>query len=131
MKIKEEAVQALKQAGEILKEPEFASVMQRAIYSKTDLTWLGLASTVLPIAIECVENSKVILPSKAKNELVTSVVLPIIKDKLPWYVKPFAGKLISWFIDLIIAALNKLFTKKWGKEAIEIVPEEPKAEGTN
>lgn len=133
MKIKTEVIEALEQAGNVLKDPDFSAVMQRAIYSKTDMTWLDLAGTVLPIAIESVENSQVILPAKAKNEIVSSIVLPLIKDKLPWYVKPFAAKLISWFIDLIIAALNKLFTKKWGKGAAEISEhgvETIKAEGT-
>jgi len=118
MKIKEEAIDVLERAGEFLKDPELASVMQRAIYSKTEMTWLGLASTVLPIAIESVEKSRVMLPSAAKNEIVTEIVMPLIKDKLPWYIKPFAAKLISWAIDLIIAALNKLFTKNWGKESV-------------
>lgn len=134
MKIKTEVIQALEQAGEVIKEPEFSAVMQRAIYGKTDMTWLDLAGTVLPIAIESVENSQVVLPAKAKNEIVSSVVLPLIKDKLPWYIKPFAGKLVTWFIDLIVSALNKLFTKKWGKDAAGLTEhrvETLKAEGTN
>ena len=134
MRIKTEVIQALEQAGEVIKNPEFSAVMQRAIYGKTDMTWLDLASTVLPIAIESVENSQVVLPAKAKNEIVSSVVLPLIKDKLPWYIKPFAGKLVTWFIDLIVSALNKLFTKKWGKGAADLAEhgvETLKAEGTN
>lgn len=125
MQIKEEALEVLEKAGSLLKEPELANVLQRALYSKSNMTWLDVAQTVLPIAIESVENSQVILPGSAKNEIVTEIVLPLIKDKLPWYIKPFATKLISWAIDLIVSALNKLFTKDWGKK-----DEEEKAEGS-
>lgn len=125
MQIKEEALEVLEKAGSLLKEPELANVLQRALYSKSNMTWLDVAQTVLPIAIESVENSKVILPGSAKNEIVTEIVMPLIKDKLPWYIKPFASKLISWAIDLIVGALNKLFTKDWGKKE-----DTEKAEGT-
>jgi len=128
MKLKEEAVEVLEKAGELLKEPELAATLQHAITSKGDMTWLDLANTVLPIAIDSVENSKVALSGKQKNAIVTDILMPLIKDKLPWYVKPFASKLISWAIDLIVNALNKLFTKKWKKEVVEVEVE--KAEGT-
>lgn len=133
MKIKEDALQVLEKAGELLKDPQLSDVMSAAVSSKTDMTWLDMAQTILPIAIESVENCKIELPAKAKNAVVSSIVLPLIKDKLPWYVKPFASKLISWFIDVIVAALNKLFTKKWGEGAEEIAEhgvETLKAEGT-
>lgn len=125
MQIKEEALEVLQKASSLLNEPELTNVLQRALYSKTDMTWLDVAKTALPIAIKSVEDSQVILPSSAKNEIVTEIVLPLIKDKLPWYVKPFAAKLVSWAIDLIVSALNKLFTKDWGKEE-----KADKAEGT-
>ena len=130
MQVKEEALEVLEKASVLLKEPELANVLQRALYSKTNMTWLDVAQTVLPIAIESVENSKVILPGAAKNEIVTEMVLPLIKDKLPWYIKPFAAKLLSWIIDLIVGALNKLFTKDWGKNAEDTSTEQEKAEGT-
>ncbi len=130
MQIKEEALEVLQKASVLLKEPELANVLQRSLYSKTNMTWLDVAQTVLPIAIESVENSKVVLPGSAKNEIVTEIVLPLIKDKLPWYIKPFAAKLLSWVIDLIVGALNKLFTKDWGKDAEDTVAEEGKAEGS-
>lgn len=128
MIIREEAVKALQDASKLLQEPSLQETLSHAISSKTDATWLDLAGAVLPVAIESVENSKVVLPASIKNKVVTDMVLPLIKDKLPWYVKPFAGKLISWFIDLIVSSLNKLFTKKWGEEIAKV--EEPKAEGT-
>ena len=127
MKIKEEALEVLQKTGEILKEPEFAESIQHAISSKVDMTWLEVANIVLPMAIDSVENSKVKMSSNAKNKLVTDLILPLIKDKLPWYAKPFAAKLIGWAIDLIVGALNKLFTKKWKKEVVET---NVKAEGT-
>ena len=108
--------------------------MTQAISSKSNMTWLDVAQTALPIAIESVENSKVVLPAQVKASIVANVVMPLIKDKLPWYVKPFATKLIGWFIDVIVASLNKLFTKQWGEGAAEIAEhgvETLKAEGTN
>ena len=132
MQIKEEAIEVLERTGDLIADPEIAAVLQRALYSKTDMTWLEVAQTVLPLAIESVENSKVVLTGAAKNAIVTSILMPLIKDKLPWYIKPFASKLISWAIDLIVSALNKLFTKKWGKKEEEAeIPSEEKAEGTN
>ena len=134
MEIKETALEALNTAASVLKDSELPAVMTQAISSKSDMTWLDVAQTALPIAIESVENSKVILPANVKASIVTNVVMPLIKDKLPWYVKPFATKLINWFIDVIVAALNKLFTKKWGEGAAEVAEhgvETLKAEGTN
>lgn len=116
MEIKQQALEALHTAADLLKDSELPEAMTKAISSKTDMTWVGLAQTVLPIAIESVENSKVTLPSSTKNTLVTNIVMPLIKDKLPWYIKPFAGKIVEWFIDVIIGALNALFTKGWGKK---------------
>ena len=84
-----------------------------------------------PCLLLFVENSQVVLPAQVKASIVTNIVMPLLKDKLPWYVKPFASKLIGWFIDVIIAALNKLFTKQWGKEVVEVEAETVKAEGTN
>ena len=134
MEIKETALEALNAAAAVLKDSELPAVMTEAISSKTNTTWLDIAQTALPIAIESVENSKVILPASVKASIVTNVVMPLIKDKLPWYVKPFATKLINWFIDVIVASLNKLFTKKWGEGAAEVAEhgvETLKAEGTN
>lgn len=134
MEIKETALEALNTAASVLKDSDLPAVMTQAISSKSDMTWLDVAQTALPIAIESVENSKVVLPANVKASIVTNVVMPLIKDKLPWYVKPFATKLINWFIDVIVAALNKLFTKKWGEGAAEVAEhgvETLKAEGTN
>lgn len=134
MEIKETALEALNTAAAVLKDKNLPAVMTQAISSKTNTTWLDIAQTALPIAIESVENSKVILPANVKASIVTNVVMPLIKDKLPWYVKPFATKLINWFIDVIVASLNKLFTKKWGEGAAEVAEhgvETLKAEGTN
>lgn len=130
MQIKEEAIEVLERAGQLIDDPEIAAVLQRALYSKTNMTWLEVAQTVLPLAIESVESSKVVLSGAAKNAIVTSILMPLIKDKLPWYIKPFASKLISWAIDLIVSALNKLFTKKWGKKEKEEPATEVAAEGT-
>ena len=130
MQIKEEVVEVLEKTGDLLKEPELADVLQKALYSKTNLTWLDIAQRVLPIAINSVENAQVILSGDDKNAIVTGIVLPLIKDKLPWYIKPFAAKLISWAIDLIVSTLNKLFTKRWGRKQEEDTPVEVKAEGT-
>lgn len=113
MEIKETALEALNTAAKVLKDENLPAVMTQAISSKTDAAWLDLAQTVLPIAIESVEQSQVTLPPAVKNNIATNIVLPLIKDKLPWYIKPFAAKLISWFIDVIVSALNKLFTKNW------------------
>lgn len=134
MEIKETALEALNTAAAVLKDKNLPEVMTQAISSKTNTTWLDIAQTALPIAIESVENSKVVLPANVKASIVTNVVMPLIKDKLPWYVKPFATKLINWFIDVIVAALNKLFTKKWGEGAAELAEhgvETLKAEETN
>ena len=131
MEIKEKALEALNTAAAVLKDGELSAVMTQAISSKSNMTWLDVAQTALPIAIESVENSQVVLPAQVKASIVTNIVMPLLKDKLPWYVKPFASKLIGWFIDVIIAALNKLFTKQWGKEVVEVETETVKAEGTN
>lgn len=134
MEIKETALEALNTAAAVLKDSDLPAVMTQAISSKSDMTWLDVAQTALPIAIESVENSKVVLPANVKASIVTNVVMPLIKDKLPWYVKPFASKLISWFIDVIVGALNKLFTKDWGKEAESVQEKddlEKQSAGTN
>lgn len=131
MEIKEKALEALNTAAAVLKDGELSAVMTQAISSKSNMTWLDVAQTALPIAIKSVENSQVVLPAQVKASIVTNIVMPLLKDKLPWYVKPFASKLIGWFIDVIIAALNKLFTKQWGKEVVEVEAETVKAEGTN
>ena len=134
MEIKQQALEALNTAASVLKDGDLPAVMTQAISSKSNMTWLDVAQTALPIAIESVENSKVVLPAQVKASIVANVVMPLIKDKLPWYVKPFATKLIGWFIDVIVASLNKLFTKQWGEGAAEIAEhgvETLKAEGTN
>ena len=134
MEIKQQALEALNAAASVLKDGDLPAVMTQAISSKSNMTWLDVAQTALPIAIESVENSKVVLPAQVKASIVANVVMPLIKDKLPWYVKPFATKLIGWFIDVIVASLNKLFTKQWGEGAAEIAEhgvETLKAEGTN
>lgn len=131
MEIKETALEALNTAAAVLKDGELPAAMTQAISSKSNTTWLDIAQTALPIAIKSVENSQVVLPAQVKASIVTNIVMPLIKDKLPWYIKPFAAKLIGWFIDVIIAALNKLFTKQWGKGASEVETESLKAEGTN
>lgn len=134
MEIKQQALEALNTAASVLKDGDLPAAMTQAISSKSNMTWLDVAQTALPIAIESVENSKVVLPANVKSSIVTNVVMPLIKDKLPWYVKPFATKLIGWFIDVIVASLNKLFTKQWGEGAEEIAglkTEALKAEGTN
>lgn len=131
MEIKETALEALNTAAAVLKDGELPAVMTQAISSKSNMTWLDVAQTALPIAIKSVENSQVVLPAQVKASIVTNIVMPLLKDKLPWYVKPFASKLIGWFIDVIIAALNKLFTKQWGKETVDVEVETVKAEGTN
>lgn len=134
MQIKEQALQALNTAAAVLKDADLPAAMTQAISSKSDMTWLDIAQTALPIAIESVENSKVVLPASTKSNIVSNVVLPLIKDKLPWYIRPFASTIISWFIDIIVGALNKLFTKDWGKvseDAADLDNLVKEAEGTN
>ena len=124
MKIKKEVLEVLSKAAVLLNEPDLPSKFTEAISSKTDMSWVQLAGTILPIAISSVENSKLMMSSEMKATIVNQLVLPFIKDKLPWYVKPFAAKLLGWIIDLIVSSLNKLFTKKWKDVKAEPLAEE-------
>ena len=77
------------------------------------MTWFELLQNVTPIVIASVEKGKIELTSQEKANLATDIILPLVKDKLPWYIKPFANTLIKKVIDVIISALNKLFTSDW------------------
>ena len=116
MVIKEEVVKALEQAGELLKDKELADKLTTQVVQGSELTWLELASNVIATTVDSVESGKISLSGAQKKALATDIVLPLIQDKLPFYIKPFASMIIGWFIDILVGGLNKLFTKSWKKE---------------
>lgn len=92
---------------------DLAKKLNKTIVASSEMTWLELIQNVTPIVIASVENGKIELDSKEKANLATNIILPLVKDKLPWYIKPFATNLIKQVINVIISALNKLFTNEW------------------
>lgn len=129
---KQKALDILQQIELLTDNEKLKNALSKVITSKSSMTWLDVCKTLLPAAVDSVENSKVVLTSKAKNKLVSDLILPLIKDKLPWYIKPFAGKLLSSIIDLVIAVLNGLFTKDWGNVKKELTKDDEKlVAGTN
>lgn len=122
MKVKEEVLEKLGEISAMLNQPDLPEAFTKAISSKTEMTWVELAGATLPVIINSIEQSKIVMSSETKAAIANSLVLPLIKNKLPWYVKPFAAKMLGWIIDLIVSSLNKLFTKKWKevKEATDL-----------
>ena len=108
-----EVKEILNDVKELINTEELQSKLNRAVITGNNLTWLDLTGEVLPLVVTAVENGKVELTSAQKSALASNIILPLIKDKLPWYIKPFASKLISEFISIAIATLNKLLSKDW------------------
>lgn len=128
MIISEQMKDVLADAQVLLADSKLTEKLSKTITSSSDKTWLDVATNVLPVVISTVEKGKVELTSNEKSKLVSDLILPLIKDKLPWYIKPFASKLVNYVIDIIVGALNKLFTKDWSKkeEAVAEIKAEEK-----
>lgn len=105
--------EALEDAKGLLNTSELSRKLNKTIVNSSDMTWFELLQNVTPIVIASVEKGKIELTSQEKANLATDIILPLVKDKLPWYIKPFANTLIKKVIDVIISALNKLFTSNW------------------
>ena len=105
--------EALEDAKGLLNTSELSRKLNKTIVNSSDMTWFELLQNVTPIVIASVEKGKIELTSQEKANLATDIILPLVKDKLPWYIKPFANTLIKKVIDVIISALNKLFTSDW------------------
>lgn len=106
--------EALEDAKGLLNTSELSRKLNKTIVNSSDMTWFELLQNVTPIVIASVEKGKIELTSQEKANLATDIILPLVKDKLPWYIKPFANTLIKKVIDVIVSALNKLFTSDWG-----------------
>lgn len=117
MKIREEIKNALLDAQELLQDSKLSETLGKTISESSDKTWLDVATTTLPVIISTIEKGQVELSSKEKSEIVSGLIVPLIKDKLPFYIKPFATKIVNYLIDIVVGALNKLFTKDWVKDA--------------
>lgn len=105
--------EVLEGAKQVINTTELSKALNKTIIKSSDMTWLELSQELLPIVVQAVENGKVELSSEDKSKLATDIVLPLIKDKLPWYVKPFAATLIKQAIGYVITALNKLVSSNW------------------
>ena len=112
----EEVREILNEAKELINTEELSAKLGKTIVTGSDLTWLDLTGEVLPRVVSAVENGKVELTSSQKSALASNIILPLIKDKLPWYLKPFAGSLVKWLISVVISALNKLLSKDWNSQ---------------
>lgn len=110
----------------LLETEELKKQLDKVIVEGQELTWLGLTAEILPIVISSVENGKVQITSSEKANLVSKIVLPLIKDKLPFYLKPFASTIIKYFIDIVITALNKLFSHNWKDKIKNLFKKEKK-----
>jgi len=108
-----EVKEMLNDVKDLINTEELSEKLGKAVVTGSDLTWLDLTGEVLPIVVSAVENGKVELSSAKKSALATNIILPIIKDKLPWYIKPFASSLVKWLISAVISALNNLLSKDW------------------
>lgn len=112
----------------LIETEELKKQLDKVIVEGQELTWLGLTAELLPIVISSVENGKVQITSTEKANLVGKIILPLIKDKLPFYLKPFASMLIKYFIDIVVTALNKLFSHDWGEKIKNLFKKEKKEE---
>jgi len=108
-----EVKEMLNDVKDLINTEELSEKLGKAVVTGSDLTWLDLTGEVLPIVVSAVENGKVELSSAKKSALATNIILPLIKDKLPWYIKPFASSLVKWLISAVISALNNLLSKDW------------------
>ena len=116
MVIKEEVVKALQQASELLKDKDLVDKLSVQVVKGSEMTWVELASGLVATTVDSIEKGKIVLTGTQKKALATDIILPLLKDKLPFYLKPFASMVIGWFIDILVGGLNKLFTKDWKKE---------------
>lgn len=98
----------------IINSNELEKKLNKVISNSSDMTWLDLANSAIPFVVTSIENGKVELSGSQKSKLASDIVLPLIKDKLPWYLKPIASALVKKVIDVVIGVLNKLFTHDWG-----------------
>ena len=98
----------------IINSNELEKKLNKVISNSSDMTWLDLANSAIPFVVTSIENGKVELSGSQKSKLAGDIVLPLIKDKLPWYLKPIAGALVKKVIDVVVGVLNKLFSHDWG-----------------
>lgn len=103
----------LKDVSAFLNTKELQKKLNKTISASSNATWFDLVKTLTPTVVAAVENGKVELSGKEKANLATNIIMPLIKDKLPWYIKPFANTIIGKAIDIVVAALNKLFSNEW------------------
>lgn len=106
--------EVLDSAKSIINSNELEKKLNKVISNSSDMTWLDLANSAIPFVVTSIENGKVELTGSQKAKLASDIVLPLIKDKLPWYLKPIAGTLVRKVIDVVIGVLNKLFSHDWG-----------------
>ena len=111
-----EVKEMLNDVKDLINTEELSAKLGKAIVTGNDLTWLDLTGEVLPVVVSAVENGKVELTSAQKSALASNIILPLIKDKLPWYIKPFAGSLVKWLISAAVSTLNKLLSKDWNAQ---------------
>ncbi len=108
--------EVLNEVKELINTDELRTKLKRVVVAGSDTTWLDLTGEVLPLVVSAVENGKVALTSAQKSALASNIILPLIKEKLPWYIKPFASSLVKWLIAAVISALNKLLSKDWNAQ---------------
>lgn len=107
--------EVLEGAKTIINSNDLEKKLNKVISNSSDMTWLDLANSAIPVVVTSVENGKVELTGSQKSKLASDIILPLIKDKLPWYIKPIAGTLVKKLIDVVIGVLNKIFSHDWGK----------------
>ena len=113
--------EVLEGAKSIINSTELEKKLNKAIGDSSEMTWLELANSAIPVVVTSIENGKVELSGSQKSKLASDIILPLIKDKLPWYLKPVAGALIKKVIDIVISLLNKLFSHNWGKTVKDLL----------
>lgn len=109
----EALTQILSDAKNLINTQELREKLDKAVVNGSDLTWIELVGETLPIVVESVEKGKIELSSLEKSNLASKIILPVVKDKLPFYLKPFANTIIKYAISLIVSALNKLLSQDW------------------
>lgn len=108
--------EVLNEVKDLINTDELRTKLKRVVVAGSETTWLDLTGEVLPLVVSAVENGKVELTSAQKSTLASDIILPLIKDKLPWYIKPFASSLVKWLIAVAVSTLNKLLTKDWNAQ---------------
>lgn len=98
--------EVLNEVKELINTDELRTKLKRVVVAGSETTWLDLTGEVLPLVVSAVENGKVELTSAQKSTLASDIILPLIKDKLPWYIKPFASSLVKWLIAVAVSTLN-------------------------